>query len=124
MTKTLLHLLDQAAQLRSCGASWGAIGKRVNRKAATCQSWQRRHPEFWQPLYNEAAAARSLELGNEAEGTLRNLLRDQDKRWQIKSAEVLMKHRWRPPVEEQHFVNPEHWFSNEKGALNTVSADA
>ena len=96
MAKNLQALLDQAAQLRSCGASWESVGRKVQRRAATCRSWPRRYPAQWEVLYRQAAETRSAELGNEAESRLRMLLHDEDKRWQIKSAEVLLRHRWRP----------------------------
>src|SRR4029077_7572459 len=85
-------------QMRSCGASWEAVARKVSRKAATCRHWPRRHAPLWNRAYREAAAARYQELGNEAEMTLRMLLRDEDKRWRIKSAEVLLRHRTLPEM--------------------------
>lgn len=96
MAKNLQALLDQAAQLRSCGASWESAGRKVQRRASTCRSWPRRYAAQWEVLYRQAAETRSAELGNEAESRLRMLLHDDDKRWQVKSAEVLLRHRWRP----------------------------
>jgi hypothetical protein len=98
MARNLHALLEQAAQLRSGGASWEAVGRRVSRRASTCRNWPKRHAHTWEPLFDQAKRARSDELGNEAESTLRALLRDEDKKWQVKSAEVLMRHRWRPTV--------------------------
>ena len=96
MAKNLHALLDQAAQLRSCGASWESVGRKVSRRASTCRSWPQRYAAQWNEHYRKAAEARSAELGNEAESRLRLLLHDEDKRWQVKSAEVLLRHRWRP----------------------------
>src|SRR5258706_13016137 len=96
MSKNLTTLLEQAALLRSCGASWETVGRKTGRRANTCRGWPKRYAAKWNPFYREASAARYEELGNEAEMTLRHLLRDEDKRWQIKSAEVLLRHRGVP----------------------------
>ena len=93
MARNLHSLLEQAAQLRTCGASWEAVGRKTNRRASTCRNWPKRHRKLWNQLYSECHRTRSQELGNEAESTLRLLLRDEEKKYQIKSAEVLLRHR-------------------------------
>ena len=89
MSKNTPTLLKTAAELRSCGASWAAVG----RSPRTCEQWPRLFRPTWDGLYRDAEQRRFTETGGEATAVLQQLLRDGDHRTKLCSADVLLRTR-------------------------------
>ena len=93
MSKNTPTLLKTAAELRSCGASWAAVGRSVGRSPRTCEQWPRLFRPAWDGLYRDAEQRRFTETGGEATAVLQKLLRDGDNRTKLRSADVLLRTR-------------------------------
>ena len=92
MSKNLHTLLTTAAELRSCGASWEAVGLHVNRSPRTCTKWPNRFEETWELLYRHAQRQRFEEAGNEAMTMLRKMLLDGDGKLKLRAGEILVRY--------------------------------
>ena len=92
MSQNMLTLLTTAAELRSSGASWQAVGTQVRRSAKTCQKWPSRFPQEWGQLYRSAQQQRFEEAGNEAMVMMRKMLRNSDGKLQLKAGEILIRY--------------------------------
>ena len=93
MSKNTPTLLKTAAELRSCGASWAAVGRTVGRSPRTCAQWPRLFRSAWDGLYNDAEGRRFTETGGEATAVLQGLLRDGDNKMKLRSADVILRTR-------------------------------
>ena len=93
MSKNTPTLLRTAAEMRSNGASWAAVGRTVGRSPRTCQQWPRLFRPAWDGLYRDAEGRRFTETGGEAMAVLQGLLRDGDDRTKLRSADVLLRTR-------------------------------
>jgi hypothetical protein len=76
-TKTLLTV---AAEMRSIGFSWDAIGDAVRRQPGTCQKWPARYRADWDEVYRAAQRKRFDETSAEAHGDFKVLLRSPEPR--------------------------------------------
>ena len=106
MSKNTPTLLKTAAELRSNGASWAAVGRSVGRSPRTCQQWPRLFRPAWDSLYQDAEGRRFTETGGEATAVLQRLLRDGDNRTKLRSADVLLRTRHQRSMREPATAPP------------------
>ena len=92
MSKNLITLLTTAAEMRSVGASWEAVGRRVNRSPKTCGRWPSLYSEEWEQIYLREQCRRYEEVGNEGLSIMRQLLRSKDEKYQLKAVEIVMRY--------------------------------
>ena len=83
--------LIQAAEMRSAGVSWELVGEAVGELPKDCKEWPRLFRNEWEPLYREAAQRRYDEASDEALAVLRVLLRDDDEKVKLRSADVILR---------------------------------
>lgn len=88
MSRQLDSLIAQAAEMRAAGYTWSAVGKKVNRRARTCQRWPRLHPFEWEFHYQAARQARFEQIAHEADTHLNTLMRSDDPKVQLKAVEL------------------------------------
>ena len=93
MSKNTPTLLKTAAEMRSNGASWAAVGRSVGRSPRTCEQWPRLFRPTWDGLYRDAEGRRFTETGGEATAVLQKLLRDGDDKTKLRSADLLLRTR-------------------------------
>ena len=93
MSKNTPTLIRTAAEMRSNGASWAAVGRSVGRSPRTCEQWPRLFRLAWDGLYQDAEGRRCTETGGEATAVLQKLLRDGDDKTKLRSADLLLRTR-------------------------------
>jgi len=84
-------LLTVAAELRTAGASWDAVARKVHRKPKTCQKWPSRFRQQWDQLYRSAQQRRFEETSNEAHTLLKHLMRSDDDKLRLRSIEIWLR---------------------------------
>jgi hypothetical protein len=86
-----LALLAVAAELRACGASWAAVGQKVERDPDTCREWPNLYPAEWDRFYRKAARQFTKQLRAEAKAVLQSLLRSKDEKVRLSAVDRTFK---------------------------------
>lgn len=97
--KEFARLIARAAEMRSMGFSWVAVGREVGRAASTVRRWPKRFPDRWRRVYRLAVSENATAASAEAMQLLRQELRGELPRFRCDSAKAILRYlesrRWR-----------------------------
>jgi len=92
MANNLKSLLATAASMRAVGHSWEAIAEEVHKSVKTCQNWPNKHPKDWAEAYGAVEKHRFEQMSKEAQTHLHGLMRDKDKKIQLRAIDIYNRH--------------------------------
>lgn len=118
--KEFARLIARAAEMRSMGYSWVAVGREVGRAMATVRRWPKRFPDRWRRVYRLAVSENATAASAEAMQLLRQELRGDLPRFRCNAAKAILcyleSRRWRnAKYSKKKEQKGEVWQNWEKG---------